>query len=95
MRYVPGSEVTINPRLETFDPANPDAPGIEINNQFQFSVQGIGGTGTVAGFFLDDMMLHTLEGSVLDDGPQQHSLSRRPGCHLGRHGREPADPLTP
>ena len=93
VRYVPGSEGSINPRLETFDPLNPGAAGTEIGNQFQFSVQGIGGTGTVSGFFLDDMILHTLEGGLLDSDPNNIRFVGAPVAVLDVTVENPLDPL--
>ncbi len=69
VRYVAGTFGTATPKLETFDPANPAAPGTLVANQFTLAVGGIGGTVTSAGFFLDHMILHTQEGSPSDADP--------------------------
>ena len=63
VRYVPGTFGGDNPLLEMFDPLNPGAPGTLIGGQFSLPIQGIGGQVNVAGFFLDDMVLQTLQGS--------------------------------
>ncbi len=56
-------------QLETFDPAHPELPGTPIANQFQLPIQGLGGTVDLAGFFLDDLLLHTTEGSLDPNDP--------------------------
>ncbi len=53
-----------DPQLETFDLAHPELPGTPIENQFQVPIQGIGGVVNIAGFFLDEMLLQTMEGSL-------------------------------
>jgi autotransporter-associated beta strand protein len=57
--------------LELFDPARPDwsAP---IPNQFTMELGGIGGTATAAGFYLDSMLLKTLEGNPNNDSDPNH-----------------------
>lgn len=74
VRYVPGTEGTDDPRLETFDPANPSAPGTPIaaDNQFALSIGGIGGTKKVAGFFLSSLLVRTQQGSVANDADPMH-----------------------
>jgi len=69
VRYVAGTFGGDNPRLELFDPNNPSAPGTEIANQSTLPVQGLGGAVTVAGFFLDDLIVHTQEGGANDANP--------------------------
>lgn len=69
VRYVDGTFGTPTPKLEVFDPLAPAAPGVEIVNQFLLPVQGIGGTVTVAGFFLDSLLLHTQEGGANSADP--------------------------
>jgi hypothetical protein len=69
VRYVPGTLGSQNPQLETFNPANPAAAGTLIPNQFQLPIQGIGGIETLPGFFLDDLILHTVEGGLADGHP--------------------------
>jgi len=58
-----------DPQLEVFDPNNPGAPGTLIAGQFVLPIQGIGGLATVAGFFLDEMLLQTISGSADPDDP--------------------------
>jgi autotransporter-associated beta strand protein len=74
VRYVAGTEGTETPVLERYDPANPSAPGTPLPNQFQLSVGGIGGTTTAAGFFLDSMLLKTMEGDPGNDQDPNHLL---------------------
>jgi autotransporter-associated beta strand protein len=74
VRYVAGTEGTDTPMLERFDPANPSAPGILVANQFQLAVGGIGGTTTAAGFYLDSMLLKTMEGDPGNDQDPNHLL---------------------
>ncbi len=69
VRYVRGTFGTDTPKLEMFDPADRTAPGIPIASQFALAIGGIGGTLTVSGFYLDDLVLHTLEGSPSDSNP--------------------------
>jgi autotransporter-associated beta strand protein len=61
VRYVAGTQGTSNPELETFDPAHPNQPGTLIANQFQLQINGVGGAVTDAGFYLDNMLLRTME----------------------------------
>ncbi|HTQ38087.1 MAG TPA: dockerin type I domain-containing protein [Pirellulales bacterium] len=61
VRYRSGTEGTDDPELEIFNPANPSAPGTLLTNQFQESVGGIGGDVTVAGFYLDSLIIPTQE----------------------------------
>jgi hypothetical protein len=63
VRYRAGTEGTDSPELEIFNPSNPSAPGTLLTNQFQESVGGIGGDVTVAGFYLDSLMVPTMEAS--------------------------------
>jgi len=77
--------------LEIFDPLNPDEPGVTIANQFQLPIQGIGGIVTISGFFLDEMLLQTLEGGFLPDDPNN---IRFVGAPMLVHDIEVVDPLT-
>ncbi len=68
-----------SPKLELFTPTpDPnDAPtaGTRIallQNQFQLSVGGIGGTATVPGFYLDSMLIRTMEGNAANDNDPRH-----------------------
>lgn len=63
VRYVPGTYGTEEPELERFDPNHPEAPGVPIADQFTLPIGGIGDSVTSAGFFLDDLVLQTIEGS--------------------------------
>ncbi len=55
--------------LGTDHPLLIDDEGTPIPNQFFIPVQGISSTVTVAGFYLDDLVLHTIEGSADDADP--------------------------
>jgi autotransporter-associated beta strand protein len=57
--------------LELFDPLQPGWTGT-IPNQFTLELGGIGGSATAAGFYLDDMLLRTLEGDPNDDLDPNH-----------------------
>ena len=71
VRYVAGTQDTPNPLLELFDPA--DGSSVElINDQITTTVTGIGGTETLAGFFVDSLVVKTLEGDPLDDDDAAH-----------------------
>lgn len=67
VRY--SDELGGDPQLEIFDPENPELPGTVIENQFLASIQGIGGVVTLAGFYLDEMLLYTLQGSLDPNDP--------------------------
>lgn len=69
VRYREGELV---PTLESFDPANPQAPGTELENQFLLTLGGIGGQQQAAGFFLDEMLVRTQQGNALDDDDPAH-----------------------
>jgi Dockerin type I domain len=45
---------------------------VPIDTQFQLSIGGIGGTTKVAGFFLDSMLLRTLQGNAANDNDPHH-----------------------
>ena len=91
VRYVDGSILSGAPQLEVFDPDHPELPGVPIGQQFEVPIQGIGGTVNLAGFYLDAMMLQTLEGSVLPDDPNN---IRYLGAPVVVHDVEVADPIT-
>ncbi|MGN6371128.1 MAG: hypothetical protein ACTHN5_22970 [Phycisphaerae bacterium] len=44
-----------------------DASGNDLPNQFNFQIQGVGGIETLAGFYLDSLLLRTTEGSAAND----------------------------
>jgi hypothetical protein len=67
VRYTSGTQGTDNARLETYDPLHPTNPGTPIADQFQLAIGGVGGTTTVAGFYLNSMLVHTVEGSATND----------------------------
>lgn len=72
VRYVPGTQTTENPVLETFDPLNAVNPGVVIPDQFQLPVTGIAGNVTIAGFFVDTLQMKTREGNAHDDADPMH-----------------------
>jgi hypothetical protein len=60
-----------------YDPAVPatlvkDADGSLVANQFTVTLSGIGGTTTIAGFYLDSLLVRTLEGDPLVDSDPNH-----------------------
>lgn len=72
VRYVEGTFGTDSPVLEIFDPANPESPGTVLQDQFSLTLGGIGGTSSVAGFYLDSLLLRTTEGNAGDDNDPDH-----------------------
>ncbi len=80
-----------DPQLEIFDPNNPGAPGTLIDNQFVLPIQGIGGLATVAGFFLDEMLLQTISGSA---DPNDPNNIRYMGAPVLVHDITVVDPIT-
>jgi len=72
VRYRPGTEGTSSPRLETFNPLNPAAPGVLIDDQFTLAIGGVGGVTSKAGFFLDSLLVRTLEGNAANDNDPNH-----------------------
>jgi len=92
VRYRAGSEGADNPRLELFDPSQPAAAGTLIPDQFQITVGGTGGTEKAAGFFLDAMLIRTLEGNALNDADPNHL--RFLGAPFLVHDITVQDPLT-
>jgi hypothetical protein len=72
VRYRPGTKGTDNPILETYDLANPSAPGSEIQDQFKLDIGGIGGTSRAAGFFLSSLLVRTTEGNLNNDLDPKH-----------------------
>ena len=72
VRYKAGTYGTSNPKLETFDPAHPNDPGVEVEEQFTLTVGGVGGTTTAAGFYLDSLLLRTTEGNAANESDPFH-----------------------
>ncbi len=77
IRYRPGSFGTGSPRLETFDPDNPGQPGAALGEQFTMTIAGFGGNVFLSGFYLDSMLLRTLQGNGADDGDPNHLNFKR------------------
>jgi hypothetical protein len=71
VRYTAGTEGKDNAHLEIFNPVTGATIGA-VPNQFQLAVGGIGGSGTVAGFFLDSLLIRTLEGNAAYDNDPRH-----------------------
>jgi hypothetical protein len=92
VRYRAGTEGSDNPRLEKFDPSQPALPGTLIADQFQFTVGGTGGTEKAAGFFLDSMLVRTMEGNPLSDVDPNHL--RFLGAPFLVHDITVQDPVT-
>jgi hypothetical protein len=78
VRYVEGTFGGNDPKLEIFDPANPGVAGTPVDHQFQLAVGGIGGSITAAGFYLDDLIVHTKEGSLLESDPNNFRWMHAP-----------------
>ena len=72
VRFQVGTEGTSAPMLESFDPSNPDAPGVPLPNQFTSLVQGIAGQETIVGFYLDSLQLKTKQGNANDNSDPNH-----------------------
>jgi hypothetical protein len=82
VRYVAGTEDTDNPVLEQYTPnaslprfAGDKYPGTSAGSvdQFKVTVGGIGGDSkTVAGFYLDSMLVRTKEGNSAYDNDPRH-----------------------
>lgn len=70
VRYRPGTQGTDNPVLEHFDTAT--YQWTAIADQFTLPIGGVGGTVTSAGFYLDDMLLRTIEGNAANDADPNH-----------------------
>ena len=72
IRYRPGSFGTGSPVLEAFDPENPGQPGRRVAEQFQLEIGGVTGNTNVAGFYLETLLLKTVEGDVHDNTDPNH-----------------------
>jgi hypothetical protein len=92
IRYRAGTQSTDNPKLELFDPANPGVIGTLIADQFSLAIGGIGGTKTVAGFYLEDMILRTKEGNASNLNDPKHLHYH--GAPVLVNDISVADPLT-
>ncbi|MGC4005545.1 MAG: hypothetical protein QM811_21470 [Pirellulales bacterium] len=92
IRYRSGTETTAAPKLELFNPANPAALGTLLLDQFTIALGGVGGTKTLAGFYLDDLILKTMEGNAADNNDPLHMHYR--GAPVLVNDISLADPLT-
>jgi autotransporter-associated beta strand protein len=70
IRYRPGTQGTSSPILEHYDSATSQWTAVE--DQFTLPIGGVGGTINAAGFFLDDMLVRTLEGNAANDADPNH-----------------------
>lgn len=80
-----------NPQLEMFDPDNPGGPGMVFGNQFQVDIEGVGGVITIAGFNLEELILHTMEGSASTIDPNN---LRFPDAPMFVYDISVRDPIT-
>lgn len=70
VRYKAGTENQANAELELYDNNGNIIPnGLR---QFRLTVGGVGGDTTLAGFFLDSMLVRTMEGNPLLDSDPNH-----------------------
>ncbi len=65
VQYAAGTFGTDSPVLELVG-------GGSIPGQFQLTIGGVGGTTVLSGFYLDEMLLRTLEGNAADDLDPNH-----------------------
>ncbi len=72
VRYVAGTQGTTDPKLEIYDVSNSTLAGTPIPGQFQLVIGGVGGSTTAAGFYLDSMLLRTMEGNPGNDQDPNH-----------------------
>lgn len=70
IKYETGTKGTDNPVLVY----TPDGiiDGAPVDGQFQMQVSGITGTATIAGFYLDSLLLRTTEGDAANDNDPNH-----------------------
>lgn len=67
------------PLLETFDPQSGEGTLIPLADQFTLPIAGIDGQpAELAGFYLDELVLHTVEGSLDDADPNNLRYLRAP-----------------
>ena len=85
IRYRPGTEGTANPVLETTN-------GQSVPDQFQVTIGGVGGERAVAGFYLDNMLVRTVQGDASDDADPRHFNFDRAPVLVTDVGLE--DPVT-
>jgi hypothetical protein len=55
-----------------------DAKGERIADQFRLTLNGVGGDSVLAGFYLDDLMVRTMEGGLDDDSPDHFHFLHAP-----------------
>ncbi len=61
--------------IDETEPGNPilrDQGGVALPDQFQLTIGGTGGTQKVPGFFLDSMLVRTMEGDAGNDNDPKH-----------------------
>jgi hypothetical protein len=80
-----------------YDPGFPatlvmDADGSLVPNQFTVAISGIAGTTTIAGFYLDSLLVRTMEGDPLVDSDPNHLRFAPAPVYV--HDIELMDPVT-
>jgi hypothetical protein len=80
-----------------YDPGSPatlvmDANGALVPNQFAVTISGIAGTTTIAGFYLDSLLVRTMEGDPLVDSDPGHLRFAAAPVYV--HDIELLDPVT-
>jgi hypothetical protein len=80
-----------------YDPGSPatlvmDADGSLVPNQFTVTIGGIAGTTTIAGFYLDSLLVRTIEGDPLVDSDPNHLRFVPAPVYV--HDIELMDPVT-
>jgi hypothetical protein len=69
-----------------------DADGSLVPNQFTVTIGGIAGTTTIAGFYLDSLLVRTIEGDPLVDSDPNHLRFAPAPVYV--HDIELMDPVT-
>jgi hypothetical protein len=69
-----------------------DADGSLVPNQFTVTIGGIAGTTTIAGFYLDSLLVRTIEGDPLVDSDPNHLRFALAPVYV--HDIELMDPVT-
>ncbi|HEX2971037.1 MAG TPA: autotransporter-associated beta strand repeat-containing protein [Tepidisphaeraceae bacterium] len=57
---------------DTVGTDNPELQGVPLDDQFQLTIGGIGGTSKKAGFYLDSLLLPTMEGDASNPNDPNH-----------------------
>ena len=64
--------------VDDSDPAHPVLVGVPEDQQFTLTISGVGGSKTVAGFYLSTMVLQTQEGSANPNDPKNFRFVEAP-----------------